>query len=126
MVGGTSPTVTALRRAQAAAAAIEQVAVLIAVPDVSIAATLSTASEPTPPMPHPGDGAPLATLPPGCFGGGDAVRDAVASGAVLALGPLTLFFAFHGGMVASFSDVDFRSLLQSNSLSGPHGRRQLS
>ena len=77
--------VAALRRARAPAAAIERVVVLLAALVVGVATTLSTAFEPTPLAPHPGDYAAPATLPPGRSGGGDAARGAVASGAALAL-----------------------------------------
>ena len=116
----------ALRRARASAATIERVVALLVALVVGVAATLSAAFEPTPPTPHPGDGAPPATLPPGRSGGGDAARGAAASDAALALEPPALFFAFLGGMVTSFLDVDFHSLPQRNSLPGPHGWRQLS
>ena len=107
--------VAALRRAQALVASVERVVAFLAALVVGVAATLSTAFKPTPPTPHPGDCAPPATLPPGRSGGGDAARGAVASSTALALETPALFFTFLGGMAASFSDVDFRSLLQRNS-----------
>ena len=96
-------------------ATIERVAILLAALVVDAAATLSAATGLPPPALLPGGGVPPMTLPSGWSGGGDAARGTATVGAVLALELPALFFAFLGGMVASFLDVDFRSLLQRDS-----------
>ena len=103
--------VATFRRAWAAAAAIERVAILLVALVVGAAAMFSVAVGLLAPALLPGGGVPPTTLPSGWSGGWDASR-----GAALVLGPPAPFLAFLGGMVTSFSDVDFRSLLQRDSL----------
>ena len=83
---------------------------------VGAAVTLPAAAWLAPLVLLPGGGAPLVTRSSDCSGGGDAARGDVTLGAALALEPLTLLLAFLGGMVANFSNVYFRSLLQRNFL----------
>ena len=103
--------VAAFRRAWAAAAAIERVAILLAALVVGAVVTFPVAVGLLAPALLSGGGVPPTTLPSGWSRGGDASRGAAATGAALVLGPPAPFLAFLGGMVTSFLDVDFRSLL---------------
>ena len=115
-VVGVFPLVAALRRAWAVTAAIERVALLLAALLVGAAVSLPAAAGLAPLVLLPGGGAPPVTWSSVCSGGGDAARGDVTLGAALTLEPLTLLLAFLGGMVANFSNVDFRSLPQRNFL----------
>ena len=113
LVAGVSLLVAALRRAWEA---IERVALLLAARLVGAAVMLPAAARQAPLVLLPGGGAPPMTQSSGCSGGGDTARGTVTLGAALALEPHTLLLAFLGGMVANFSNVYFRSLLQRNFL----------